>query len=162
MKNVTTPVLIEHSRAVTELPYSGPQLPKLLKVLILRFIEKQCHNFDQKLDELKSQGKSASEVEDQMMTFFKFPNATYLTHTLFQQIQDNLERTKDLIENKKTGANLVDQYSLYFILQILTTNFKALSFCSIALPDIMEEDAYNNFLSSYKSVIVRIIEEGYA
>ena len=40
MKNVTTPVLIEHSRIVSDLPYSGPLLAKLLRTLILRFIEK--------------------------------------------------------------------------------------------------------------------------
>jgi hypothetical protein len=96
-----------------------------------------------------------------MMSFFKFPNATYLTHTLFQQIQENLETTTSLITSKKTSANLVDQYSFYFILKILTANFQALSFCSIALPDIMDQDAYHKFLNSYKECIVKIIEQGY-
>ena len=74
-----------------------------------------------------------------MMTFFKFPNATYLTHSVFQQIQENLDRATYLIEAKKTSENLADQYSLYLVLKILTANFKALSFCSISLPDIMDE-----------------------
>jgi hypothetical protein len=43
----------------------------------------------------------------------------------------------------------------------LTANFQALSFCSIALPDLMDEAAYQDFLKSYKACIVRIIEQGY-
>ena len=77
-----------------------------------------------------------------MMSFFKFPNATYLTHTLFQLIQENLVIQSNLISSKKTAANLVDQYGFYFILKILTANFQALSFCSIALPDLMEDEAF--------------------
>lgn len=96
-----------------------------------------------------------------MMTFFKFPNATYLTHTVFQQIQENLDRTAHLIDSKKSAANLADQYSLYLMLKILTANFKALSFCSISLPDIMDEETYQKFLAAYRSCIVRIIEGGF-
>lgn len=80
------------------------------------------------------------------MTFFKFPNATYLTHSVFQQIQENLDRMSHLIDSRKTVANLPDQYSLYLMLKILTANFKALSFCSISLPDIMDEATYQSFL----------------
>lgn len=57
------------------------------------------------------------------MTFFKYPNATYLTHTVFQYIQENLDRTSFLIDSQKTSANLPDQYSLYLMLKILTANF---------------------------------------
>lgn len=79
-----------------------------MRTLILRYIERACQNFDFKLDELKSQGKSGSEMEEEMMKFFKFPNATYLTHTLFQQIQENLEATEYLVNSKKAFTNLAD------------------------------------------------------
>ncbi|CDW73494.1 UNKNOWN [Stylonychia lemnae] len=162
MKNVTTPILIQHSREQSNKPFNGEELPKLIRTLILRYIEKSCQSFDTQLDDIKSQGKSASEIEEHMMSFFKFPNATYLTHTLFQLIQENLNIQTNLINSKKTSQNLVDQYGLYFILKILTANFQALSFCSISLPDIMDEETYQLFLSSYKSSIVRIIEDGYS
>jgi hypothetical protein len=84
MKNVTTPVLIQHSRDQSDLSFEIKDLPSLLRSLILRFIERSCQQFDTKIDEVKSQGKSSSETEEHMMSFFKFPNATYLTHTLFQ------------------------------------------------------------------------------
>lgn len=125
-------------------------------------IFKACQNFDLKLEEVSSQKKSAAEVEEHMMTFFKYPNATYLTHTLFEQIQENLERTRYLIDEKKTSANLPDQYSLYLMLKILTANFKALTFCSISLPDIMDEETYQKFLKAYRHCIVKIIEDGYS
>jgi hypothetical protein len=83
MKNVTTPVLIEHSRQPSHNPFKGEQLSSLLRSLILRHIQKSCENFHFSLEELKSQGKSSNEAEEYMMKFFKFPNATYLTHTLF-------------------------------------------------------------------------------
>lgn len=60
------------------------------------------------MDEVQSQKKSASELESNMMSFFKFPNATYLTHVVFQQIQENLDRTSSLIDTKKTSKNLAD------------------------------------------------------
>lgn len=85
------------------------------------------------MDEIQSQKKSASELESNMMSFFKFPNATYLTHVVFQQIQENLDRTSSLIDTKKTSKNLADQYCFFLTLKILAANFKALSFCSIAL-----------------------------
>jgi hypothetical protein len=97
-----------------------------------------------------------------MMTFFKFPNATYLTHSVFKQIQVNLDRTSGLIDAKKTSANLTDQYCLYLMLKILTANFKALSFCSISLPDIMDDETYQGFLKAYRQCIVKIIENGYS
>lgn len=83
MKNVTTPVLIQHSRDGLK-DMKGENQPKLLRTLILRHIEKACYNFDIKMEEVKSQGVSGSDIESHMMSFFKFPNATYLTHTLFQ------------------------------------------------------------------------------
>jgi hypothetical protein len=86
MKNVTTPVLIEHNRETSRVQNPSENLPHYQQVLIMRFIDKACHNFRSSLDDLKSQGKSASEAEEFMMSYFKYPNATYLTHTLFQQI----------------------------------------------------------------------------
>lgn len=56
---------------------------------------------------------------------------------------------------------MADQYSLYLMLKILTANFKALSFCSISLPDIMDEETFSKFINAYRSCIVCIIEEGY-
>lgn len=83
MKNVTTPVLIQHSKDSTHNAYTGDHLPQLLKTVILRHIESACTQFSVSMDEIKAQGMSANEMEEHMMRFFKYPNATYLTHTLF-------------------------------------------------------------------------------
>lgn len=83
MKNVTTPTLIADRQKPTHQAYKGEQLSSLLRMLLLRHIEKACENFDTSLDELMSQSNSASDAEEHMMKFFKYPNATYLTHTLF-------------------------------------------------------------------------------
>lgn len=47
------------------------------------------------------------------------------------------------------------------MLRILTANFQALTFCSISLPDLMDQATYSKFLTSYKETIVNIIENGY-
>ncbi len=163
MKNVTTPVLINHSKneSLSAVVPNDMQFNKYQKALILEYIYKACQNFETKIDEILSQKKSASELESNMMSFFKFPNATYLTHVVFQQIQENLDRTSSLIDTKKTSKNLADQYCFFLTLKILAANFKALSFCSIALQDIMDEATYQNFLSAYRQCIVKIIEQGY-
>ena len=84
MKNVTTPVLIGQRQASSRpLP---EELVRYQRVLVLKQIYKACQTFDLKLEEIRSQKKAASEVEASMMSFFKFPGATYLTHTVFQQI----------------------------------------------------------------------------
>ena len=68
-----------------------------------------------------------------------------------------------MIAAKKTSENLADQYCFFLTLKILTANFKALSFCSISLPDLMDdEDTYQLFLKAYRLCIVNIIEKGYA
>lgn len=54
MKNVTTPVLIDHSRQPSHNPFKGDQLPQLLRTLILRHIQKSCENFNASLEELKA------------------------------------------------------------------------------------------------------------
>jgi hypothetical protein len=98
-----------------------------------------------------------------MIAFFKYPSATYLTNVVFQQIQENLDRSSYLIDSKKTSLNLADQYCFFLTLKILTANFKALSFCSISLPDIMDdEESYQLFLKAYRHCIVNIIEKGYS
>lgn len=63
---------------------SPAEIIKYTRVLILQHIYKACQNFDLKIEEVTSQKKSANELEENMMSFFKFPNATYLTHTVFQ------------------------------------------------------------------------------
>lgn len=52
--NVTTPVLIEHSREESKSTFSGEQVPQLVRALILRDIEKACQSFDISLDEIKA------------------------------------------------------------------------------------------------------------
>jgi hypothetical protein len=43
----------------------------------------------------------------------------------------------------------------------LSSNFKALSYCGIKLPEILDEENYNLFVKTYQSSIINIIENGY-
>jgi hypothetical protein len=142
MKNVTTPILIQQSIEDSK-SNSIQQQPQILRALILRHVESACRKFDVSIEDVRSQGKSVSEIEECMMSYFKFPNATYITETLFQELEGGFERSIELINSKKTNANLAEQYSFFFLLRILTVNFQALNFCSVSLPDLMEEDSYD-------------------
>jgi hypothetical protein len=47
-------------------------------------------------------------------------------------------------------------------IKILSSNFKALSFCGVKLPEILEESSYQQFVKEYQSSIIYIIENGYS
>ena len=102
------------------------------------------------------------ELEAKLLGFFKYPNATYLTSTLFKLLQVSLDRNNVIISQKKTLLNLHDQYSFYFILRILKANFDALNLCGITMADLLKlKESYDDFMDAYKQSVVRIIEKGY-
>ena len=96
-----------------------------------------------------------------MMRFFKFPNATYLASTLFITLKDNLEKSKAMIFGKKTRANLLEQYCLYYIIQILKANFSALTLCQLTLPELIQAEELQKFLAVYKDTVVKSLEQGF-
>jgi hypothetical protein len=54
------------------------------------------------------------------------------------------------------------QYSsLLNTIKILSSNFKALSYCGVKLPQILEEFSYKSFVLAYQNSIIFIIENGY-
>jgi len=87
--------------------------------------------------------------------------ATYLTSELFESLQHFLEKSKSLRKADKTITNLSQQHTLLYTLQILSANFKALGFCGVKLPDLMDDENYNAFLKTYQDAIVQVIELGY-
>jgi hypothetical protein len=77
-------------------------------------------------------------------------------------MQVNLNRGLVLVTQKKTEANLHEQYSFFFLLKILKSNFDALNLCQVSLADIIKQrEAYTDFQDAYKSSVVRIIEKGF-
>jgi len=47
-------------------------------------------------------------------------------------------------------------------LRVLTTNFKALNICKLALPSILKkESGYQAFVNAYKSSIIDLVKNGY-
>jgi hypothetical protein len=73
--------------------------------------------------QLNQSGKSSSK---DLIKFFKFPNATYLTARMFNQLEIIVEQLEGLIDNKKTFESIDQQYSLLYALNILGANFQAL------------------------------------
>ena len=55
-----------------------------------------------------SQGLSASDKDELMMKFFKYPNATYLTSHMFDCLRLNLVKGLELINGNKTKGNILD------------------------------------------------------
>ena len=96
-----------------------------------------------------------------MLSFFKFPNATYLTKTLFNLIQENLAKFSEIINEPKSMANLTHQYSLYFLFKVMAANFSALNFCTLSLQSLLKDNNYKVFLETYKLVIVKLSETGF-
>jgi len=126
----------------------------LLKVVVLKHIQSSCEKFEV---DFISRYQSGPE----MMNYFKYPNATYLTGELFHQLSVQLEKGGQLINSEKSKTNLAEQYSFQYTLSILATNFKALSFCGVSLPSIMEDSEYEQFMKNYTQYIAKFIEQGY-
>jgi len=123
MHSVTTPELVKEHREEKKSQTPKDSLAKSQRLLILNILEHGCHVLENERDDMVSQRKSTKDSDSLMMRFFKFPNATYLTKSLFLRLKENLERFLPLISGRKTNANLADQYSFYFTLKILTANF---------------------------------------
>lgn len=96
------------------------------------------------------------------MNMFKYPNATYLTSSMFKMIQSNLISFKSLIQGAKHDGNLCEQYCFYFLLKLILSNFQALSYCSLSLSTLLKESAFESFQSVYQECIVSIVKEGYS
>jgi len=55
-----------------------------------------------------------------------------------------------LRKEAKTKDTLASQHAFLYTLQILAANFKALSYCGIKLPEILDEEKnYKEFLDMY-------------
>lgn len=79
---------------------------------------------------------------------------------MFERIKDLLVHFKPLITSQKTLDNLSDQTSFLSVIQILLANFKAMTYCGIKLPDILEEDSIKEFILTYQSSIMTLVENG--
>ena len=108
MQNVTTPVLISDSREKSKSTLKIQLYPKILRTLILSNADKSSSALESQFEEIVSTGKTGGDFEDQLMSFFKYPNATYLSSVLFNQLQINLDRSITIVNSKKTEANLHD------------------------------------------------------
>jgi hypothetical protein len=103
-----------------------------------------------------------SNATESYLKFFHWPGATYLTASLFENIRQLLKHLKPLIDGKKTADNFPEQTCLSNTIKILSSNFKALSFCGIKLPEILEESSYQDFVKEYQSSIIYIIENEFS
>ena len=82
MLDIDTASLIKKSKE-EKLPQVQGQR-ELTRTLILGHIQKASTTFEAKYEELRSQGKNGSDTNDLLMSFFKFPNSTYLSSSLFR------------------------------------------------------------------------------
>mmetsp|Transcript_9488 Transcript_9488/g.9011 ORF Transcript_9488/g.9011 Transcript_9488/m.9011 type:complete len:106 (-) Transcript_9488:927-1244(-) len=95
-----------------------------------------------------------------MVKLFKYPNATFLTTFLFETLQDNLMNYIDkVLEAKKGPHNLLDQYSLYYILSIMHCNISVMAQCNVALTEILDLDTYTKFIDMYQTKFLKLLGE---
>lgn len=85
-------------------------------MILLSFINEKSSEFDRELKE----NRNKSSKENFFIKCFKYPNATYLTCELFECLETLIEHySKNLVEKTKTEANIADQYSFMYALNIL-------------------------------------------
>ncbi len=61
-----------------------PQVKKALRALLLHHMFENCLTCEKKLDNAVAQRKKLVNVDNQMLNFFKHPNATFLSATVFE------------------------------------------------------------------------------
>jgi len=85
----------------------------------LSFINEKSLDFDRELKE----NKNKRTKEGFYIKCFKYPYATYLTAELFESLVTLIERFSNaLVDKAKTEANVIEQYSLKYLFNILSQN----------------------------------------
>jgi len=81
----------------------------------LSFINEKSLDFDRELKE----NKNKRTKEGFYIKCFKYPYATYLTESLVTLIE---RFSNALVDKAKTEANVIEQYSLKYLFNILSQN----------------------------------------
>ena len=75
---------------------------------------------------------------------FKFRNCTYLTESVFILLADLLFKCKSVIDKSGPSADITQdiasQYSLFYILNLVSANFNALGLCQINLSFLLDDE----------------------
>lgn len=101
--------------------------------ILLNEIQSHCDE----LNILFKQLEGEKITSDNYLKFFHWPNATYITASLFEQIRDLLKHLRYLIDGPKTADNIAEQTTFSNVIKVLATNFRAMSYCGVKLPDIL-------------------------
>lgn len=119
----------------------------LIKATLLGFLASNCEKFNVRYQEaLKS-----NTHKDHFIELFRFPYATYVTSEMFSTLSYFMKKCQNLRKQDKKQDTLASQHAFLYTLRILASNFKALSFCGIKLPEILDEEAnYKDFLAVYQ------------
>ena len=81
-----------------------------------------------------------------MLGLFKYQNCTYLTENSFILLADNLFSLRPLIseQGKLTVSehpdSIAQHYSLLYLLNLVSANFKALTHCQIKLSFLLDNE----------------------
>jgi hypothetical protein len=125
--------------------------------LILRFLSRHCQNFKMHL-EVVSQGPERDGAG--MMSVFRYPLVTYLTASTFVQLGRGMEACVSLLKKPSKEVELHELAGMLYLLELVSANFRALSFCSINLTSLLtKESDYAAFMSAFKSCVMQLAEE---
>jgi hypothetical protein len=90
--------------------------------------------------------KSQSQTTEDILRLFKYQNCTYLTENAFILLADNLFSLRPLISGQgklsvsEHPDSIAQQYSLLYLLNLVSANFKALSHCQIKLSFLLDNE----------------------
>lgn len=108
-------------------------------MILLSFINEKSLEFDRELKE----NKNKRTKEDFYIKCFKYPYATYLTAELFESLISLIDYfSKLLVQQTKTEAKMMEQYSFKYLLNIFYQNVQALTYTHINLLDLLDKNGY--------------------
>jgi len=86
---------------------------------------------------------------------------TYLTASTFVELGQGMKACASLLTKPGPEVALHELYSTLYLLELVSANFQALSFCSINLTSLLTKDSdYASFMSAFKSCVMQLAEEG--
>jgi hypothetical protein len=88
------------------------------------------------------------------MSIFRYPLVTYLSDSTFNEFGRCLGEYSNILQKGKDKVESHQLYSMLYLLQLVSANFKALNYCSINLTSLLTRDSdHKSFMKAFQGCV---------
>lgn len=129
--------------------------PKSTKYLILHHLYKASQELERSADTVI---KNEDSTIGSKIEFFRYDYSTQITTCYFNQLSDLLSSAQHLLQDKKTSANLKEQYCLFYTLNVFKAAVQSMNVLDISLANILTDRAdFDRFMKAFDATVQRIV-----